>query len=306
MSDCKLYPPLAALRAFEAVGRLGGIRKAARELDIDHTVVSRHLRALESLLSVSLVDRDGGGISLTASGRSFHGEIYQGLRSIANATGKLIEGGEAQQLHIWCIPGFATLWLADHLNGFMAAHPDIVVDFRPADYSPDFRFKEVSGDIRYLRPWEVLKLPSMVRTVEFARPNVFPVASAEFLRQARNIDTAADLLSLPLLHEDNDLEWRNWFTLQGVPDPSSLPGPRLWHAHLTLNAARQGQGVALANSMLLGHNPRDDGLVQVVPRSGSFKPVRFGGYTFIARDDQWNVPAIKRFRSWLQKIADLD
>ena len=118
------------------------------------------------------------------------------------------------------------------------------------------------------------------------------------------IDAAIDLLSLPLLHEDNDLEWRNWFILQGVSDPSSLPGPRLWHAHLTLNAARQGRGVALANSMLLGHDPKANGLVRVIPKSRRFEPVRFGGYTFMTRDDQWNVPAIKRFRYWLQKMAN--
>lgn len=304
MSDGKLYPPLAALRAFEAVGRLGGIRRAARELSVDHTVISRHLRTLENWVGVALVDRTRNNTLLTNEGLAFHGEIYQGLRTIANATGRLLEGAGPQHLHVWCIPGFATLWLADHLNAFMAEHPDVVVDFRPADYSPDFRFKEVDGDIRYLRRWEEDKLPPMVRTVEFARPTVFPVASREFLARMPEVNEAADLLSFPLLHEDNDLEWRNWFLLQDIPEVPPLSGPRLWHAHLTLNAARQGQGVALANPMLMGGNEdEEDGLVRVVPRRRPFNPVRFGGYTFIARDDQWNAPAIKRFRHWLQRTA---
>jgi len=301
MSDGRLYPPLAALRAFEAVGRLGGIRKAAKELGTDHTVVSRHLRSLENWVGTSLVERRKNDTILTSEGKAYHDEVYEGLRVIANATGKLLDGEGAQHLYIWCIPGFATLWLADHLSEFMVQNPDIIVDFRPTDYSPDFRYKEVGGDIRYLRRWEEEKLPRTVQIFEFARPNVFPVASPECLAQLPEINEAADLLHLPLLHEDNDLEWRNWFLLQNVDVSTDLSGPRLWHAHLTLNAARQGHGIALANPMLLGSRSDDGSLVPVVPRGKPFAPVRFGGYTFIAREDQWNVPATKRFRHWLRE-----
>lgn len=51
----KALPPFAALRAFEMVGRVGGIRRAASLLAIDHTVVSRHVRALEEWVGVPLV-----------------------------------------------------------------------------------------------------------------------------------------------------------------------------------------------------------------------------------------------------------
>lgn len=303
MSDGRLYPPLAALRAFEAAGRLGGIRKAAKELSIDHTVVSRHLRTLETWLGTPLMQRNRSDTSLTNEGKRYHDQICEGLSIIANATGEFLNGSGPQHLHIWCIPGFATLWLADHLSDFMTRNPDIVVDFRPTDYSPDFRFKDVDGDIRYLRRWEEDKLPRTVRTLEFARPSVFPVASMDCLAQLPEINGPEDLLTMPLLHEDNDLEWRHWFMLQGIDVREELPGPRLWHAHLTLNAARQGHGIALANELLMGGRPDDNRLVPLVPRGKSFEPVRFGGYTFISREDQWNVPATKRFRHWLQATS---
>jgi hypothetical protein len=51
-----------------------------------------------------------------------------------------------------------------------------------------------------------------------------------------------------LLHEESDLEWRLWFSSQGLKVAlSPLAGPRLWHAHVALEAAKRDQGIALAN-----------------------------------------------------------
>ena len=72
MTDQRLLPPLAALRAFEAVGRLGGIRRAAKELTIDHAVVSRHIRSLEAWVGVQLLVRSSTGYTLTEPGELYH------------------------------------------------------------------------------------------------------------------------------------------------------------------------------------------------------------------------------------------
>jgi len=306
VSDSRLLPPLAALRAFEAVGRLGGIRRAAKELDIGHAVVSRHLHSLETWVGAPLVIRNGAANQLTEEGEFYHREIYGALTTIANATGKLMRASNELSFSLWCIPGFAFLWLADHLGDFITANPEINVDFRPADQSPDFRAKEVHADIRYLRDWEVGAVSRLAHRIEFARPEVFPVASPACLAQLPPVETVADLLKLPLLHEDNDLEWSHWLQAQGLEVTERLPGSRLWHAHLTLNAARQGYGVALANHMLLGDDLATGRLVPVMPRGGAFRPVTFGAYTFLAREDRWSTPVIARFRQWLQRTVAAD
>jgi DNA-binding transcriptional LysR family regulator len=303
VADSKLYPPLAALRAFEAVGRLGGIRRAAKELTIDHAVVSRHIRSLEAWVGVPLVVRHNAGNALTPQGESFHQQIASALTIISNATGELMSSGDDMHLSVWCIPGFASLWLADRLSGFMAENPQIDVDFRPADESPDFRSKDVDCDIRYLHDWETDRIPRMVHRLEVARPRVFPVASREFVDAMPEIQGAEDLLALPLLHEESDAEWSNWMGAQGVGVSGRLAGARLWHAHLTLNAARQGQGVALANDMLLADQAKTGDLVRIEPAGRGFEPVRFGGYTLLAREDRWTAPEILRFRRWLLKAV---
>jgi len=306
LSDNKLLPPLAALRAFEAVGRLGGIRRAAKELGIGHAVVSRHIQSLESWVGTPLVIRNGAANQLTAEGEIYHQEIYGALTKIASATGTLMRASNELSLSLWCIPGFAFLWLSDRLGDFITSHPEIDVDFRPSDQAPDFRGKEVHGDIRYVRDWEVSDLSRLVHRFEFARPSIFPVASPACAAQLPPIQSVEDLLRLPLLHEENDLEWIYWLQAQGLQVEERIPGSRLWHAHLTLNAARQGYGVALANSMLLGDDLEAGRLVPLQPLGGTFRPVTFGAYNFLAREDRWSAPVIVRFRQWLQRSVAAD
>lgn len=303
MANSKLYPPLAALRAFEAAGRLGGIRRAAKELGIDHAVVSRHVRSLESWVGVPLLGRRGNSYELTEQGMVYHAEIASALAKIATATGRMVEVQEDLRLSIWCVPGFAFLWLADRLGDFTRAHPEISVDFRPCDHAPDFRAREVDCDIRYVRDWEEGPIARVAHRLEFARPNVFPVCSPELRESLPPIENAASLLECPLLHEDGDVEWKGWFAAQHVRIETRMQGPRLWHAHLTLAAARQGRGVALANPMLLGNDLAEGTLVPIQPRVGTFAPACYGGYTLFARDDRWNARPVIAFRRWLTRAV---
>nr|WP_240530081.1 LysR substrate-binding domain-containing protein [Novosphingobium sp. PC22D] len=296
---------MAALRAFEAVGRLGGVRRAARELTVDHAVVSRHIRSLEGWVGVQLIARVGNQRSLTEQGEKYHREISQALMAIAASTGQLIAGDGAHSLRLTCIPGFATLWVADRLGGFIAENPELHVDFRPSDEAPDFRGKDVDCDIRYLRDWDKDSLPREVKSLEIVRPAVFPVASPDLLAELPPIETLEDLLRCPLLHEDGDDEWKRWLKEQGVAVEGQLSGPRLWHAHLTLNSARHGRGVALANNMLLGDALKRGELVVVKPAEGAIKRIALGAYVLLAREDRWNAPAVLRFRRWIRPaVAD--
>jgi len=72
-------------------------------------------------------------------------------------------------------------------------------------------------------------------------------------------------------------------------------------------AARQGHGVALANRWLLRDDIEAGRLVEIIPANGSFRPIRFGAYTILAREDRWNSPSVLRFRRWLQEeVASSD
>ncbi len=76
----KLLPAFQTLRAFEAVGRLSGIRRAAQDLQLDHAVVSRHLRTLEEWAGTPLIARQNGRSVLTDEGVRYHARISAALR----------------------------------------------------------------------------------------------------------------------------------------------------------------------------------------------------------------------------------
>jgi LysR family glycine cleavage system transcriptional activator len=291
-------PAYAALRAFEAIGRLGGIRRAAVALGLDHAVVSRHLRALEEWAGVPLINRQREARILTEAGARYHQRIARALEEIALASAELIAIRNDGVLRMWVMPGFALGWLTGRLPGLQALVPQVELILRPTDTSPDFACYEADVGIHYFAGLEVQQTPTGLRRIELARPEVFPVASPKVARSLRSLGRIEDLLRAPLLHEESDAHWRSYFSACGVACAEALPGPRLWYAHLALEAARHGQGVALANPFLLGDDLSTGRLVPVLDKPLGGR-VALGSYTFTARADRWQSPVVGELRRWL-------
>lgn len=93
----RALPPFETLRAFDAIARLGGVRKAAQYLCRDHAVISRHLRAIEDWTGTKLIQRSAVGSVLTEDGVRYHRDIASALDIIARATADLIRRGDSQK-----------------------------------------------------------------------------------------------------------------------------------------------------------------------------------------------------------------
>ncbi len=297
-------PPLSLLLAFEATGRLGGIRRAGFALKVDHTVVSRRIRALEDWAGTRLVTRQHTATTLTPEGARFHGKVTQALADLTLAAAELRRSGAENHLSIWCVPGFASQWLISRLYGFKSANENISLELRPTDRSPDFDRFEADVDIRYIPDTAAKLAPHVgVRQLEIARPAVLAVASPLHPAVGTPLRNVAELTNAPLLHEESDAEWRAWFTALGLPTPTALAGPRLWHGHLTLEAARCGQGIALANRFLVREELASGQLVDVMDVMKDPREVTLGAYVLTARRDRWQSSTIARFRRWLTAQA---
>lgn len=284
-ADRRAIPPFASLRAFEAFGRLGGVRKAAQELSVHHSVVSRHLHALEQWLGVPLFDRTASVPRLNDMARRYHEIISSSVIDIARATRDIVYADSVRKyLLIWCVPGFATRWLAPNLDDFAQRHPEIEVELRPTDHPPDLRADEADADIRFVRDISEAVPAAGVEWLRFARPRVFPVASPTWLDHHAFSGQPRDFLSQRLLHEENDEEWRGWFTANGVAAGPRIPGPRLYHANMTLDAARRSQGIALANPFLIGDDLAEGRLRFVGTPEGHCAEAEIGAYTLAVRD----------------------
>jgi LysR family transcriptional regulator, glycine cleavage system transcriptional activator len=286
-------PSLIALRAFEAVGRTGSVRAAGDELAVSHTVVSRHLQNLQKSLGVTLVRGEGRGVTLTEAGLAFHAQISQAFDIIARAT-MSVRPATSPTLNIWCIPGIANRLLLSRLPELTGPPRNWDVNLQPTLSHPDLVRAEADAEIVYA---DVVDSRDVLMAEALVRPRVFPVASPAYLARYPAITGLVDLSKIALIHEESTEQWERWFELAGVFDLPPLRGQRLWHAHLAIEAARLGHGVALANDVLVADDLRSGALVEVLPSS-----VYMETYQLVALRKRWDDPAIAALRDWLKRV----
>ncbi len=232
------------------------------------------------LVGTPLVVRHGTGNTLTSDGEAYHAEIYEALKLISTATGRLIKGDGPLKLRIWCISRLRLAVAHGHLNGIMRDNR------RSRRFPPGRRAARFPLDgCRWRHP---LSAPLGGILAAAQRPQI-RVRAAEChssgepgsARQAAaHHQCPPTCCTAPLLHEDNDLEWVHWFRLQDV-DPARRPwlGRGSGMPISPSIAARHGNGIAWPTGCCSVTSSGTDGLVEVQPASGQFAPVQFGGYT---------------------------
>ncbi|MDQ8731480.1 LysR family transcriptional regulator [Bradyrhizobium sp. LHD-71] len=285
-------PSLNAMRAFEAFARTGSVKAASDELAVSPTVVSRHLRNLQLDLDVALVEPRGRGLLLTAAGEAFHTQIRRAFEIMRQANDD-IRPDRRRSLTLWCIPGIANHRLLPALPILQSRLGNYEIVLQPTLSRPDLMRGEADAEVICING---LEAHADVRTELIAHPLVHAVASPSFQSRFPEVRTAADFLKLPLIHEASTLYWEQWLEYSGVTDFPMLRGPRLWHAHLTIEAARLGQGVALANTLLVEDDLKSGRLVDLSPH-----PVRLGGYYFLAAAKRWGDAELVVLRRWLKE-----
>lgn len=293
-------PPFAALRAFDAVFRYGGIRKAAIGLGLNHAVVSRHIRMLENWVGLALVMRAGNRLTLTADGERYHARIAAAFAEMLLATDELTGRRDDAPLRIYSIPGFATQWLSAELARFERDSPGDRVELKPTEQSANLAMHEADVDIRFYRDDRAQPTMRNQLCYELARPKLLPLASPELAASLSQATDRQDILGWPFIHDDDDSEWRYWFHLNGIEVPS-LPGMLCWHSNLSVAAAREGRGVVLASRFLVEQDLQAGRLVQL--SAPGIEPKEVGHYSLIAREDRWSIPTLVRLRHFLRARA---
>ena len=282
-------PPLSMVRAFEAVGRLASMRRAATDLGVCHTVVSRHVRNLEAWLGARLVEAGPRGIVLTEEGRAYHRAVAGAFDALAAATADLRPASARGLLRVWCVPGLAARWFASRLGDLQAALPGTEIVLRATTERADFARREADCEIRFGdRP----EPPARAELMEHSR--LFPVAAPDWIAANPPVAGLGDLESRRLIHEESRDQWRRWFERAGHHPRGDLAGPRLWYASSALDAAVAGQGVALATRLQAADDLRAGRLVELLATD-----VSLGDYWFAAPETRWNDPVLTRFRAWL-------
>lgn len=286
-------PPLHMIRAFDAVAHRGTMRRAADDVGISHTVISRRIRDLEAWLGVRLVTTGPRGARLTRQGEVYFKAVSRAFDLLSAATAELKPLVRRRTLRIWCMPGLATGWLTPRLAMVQNALPEADLVLRASARAPDFAAEEADVMIGFHERGDV---PD--GAVALMQPRMLPVASPGWVRDHGLPPSLAALARQTLVHEESQQQWRDWFEAAGVRIGHALRGPHLSDANLGLDAALAGVGVALVPPFMAMEEIARGRLVEL------FKTNVVLGRYYLLRSPALRKDALaQRFQDWL--VAEL-
>ncbi|WP_323005401.1 LysR family transcriptional regulator [Pseudorhodobacter sp.] len=260
-------PPLNALRAFEAVARLGSFRAAAEALFVTQSAISHQIRNVENWLGKPLFEREGNRTRLLPHGAELAHSLAASLAEIEAACDRA--RNTSQALVIAAIPSVAMCWLIPRLNRFRTAHPDIEIRIVYAMHGREINFHDVH--LAFVFAKDPPTGPMITAHLYLAGQSV-PVCSPSCLaRLGRLPQTVTDFLALGLLHDGTPKGWSNWLSgLTGsAPDPTKargFDGTSFEDFNLLRAAALSGQGAALCPKAMIQPDLDSGGLVQISDR----------------------------------------
>lgn len=247
MSRQALLPSINDLLAFEAASRHGSFTRAAAELNLTQSAISRNIRVLEESLGTQLFERVRQRVVLTAAGSIYMQDARRILDDLRDATQRAMSFSERETLlNVAVLPTFASRWLVPRLPTFMKAHPDVTINFSTRLQPFNFSTEPFDAAIHYGRAaW-----PGAV-THHLMSEVMVVVASPEYLED-RDIRTSADLSRCTLLHlSTRPMAWTNWFEQAGLNIDAALAGPRYEQFSMLAQGAQAGLGVAILPSMFI-------------------------------------------------------
>jgi len=294
-------PPLDALVAFESAARHLSFTRAADEIALTQSAVSRQIQMLEQRLGVALFRRMHRAIALTDEGRTLQLAVVDALVRLDRATRDIRQAERIKAVIVTTTAGFAGLWLIPRLSAFVAAHPGVDVRITTSYELVNLERDAVDVAIRY-RPIDVA-LPAGSMTL-FGE-TVFPVCSPK-LRASKvaPLREPADLARHILLSMEGDnseqlLDWNLWLHALGVADLKPAGMLRFSSYDQIIQAAIAGQGVALGRMPLLERQLA--GRQLVAPFRKSLVSPR--GYCVIVSTRSADRPEVRAFVDWLVLTA---
>ncbi|SFJ52461.1 LysR family transcriptional regulator, glycine cleavage system transcriptional activator [Bosea sp. OK403] len=301
-------PPFAGLLTFEAVLRLGSMTLAADELGLTQSAVSHRIRALESFFGAPLLERLNPGLRATEAGLRLARELAPLLGTIAGMRRRIADQRGPRVFRLGLSPSLLAWWLSPRLPSLCNAFPDLSIEVCTWDTAAEAARTEVDLALLWLPQAGRLQADTMqvdtmgeARELPFPSESVFPVVAPRLLE---TIGPGQDWRALPLLAkgrrgDETEREW-SWTTwLRKGPGLEAL---RFRDIGSSLQAALDGNGVALARSLLVADALRQQRLVRL-PGLGEAHAC---SNTQVA---QWRDPrdrTAERMAAWLVSSAGQD
>ncbi len=295
-------PPIAALRALAVAARHLSFTKAADELNVTQSAVSHQIKHIEELWDVKLFERRPRQLVLTSAGEKLAEIVNKFIEDLGEALDEIKAEEGHTALRVEALPSLAVKWLVPRLQAFREEHPEVDVwlstrhSERLGLERGDLDAVITLGDGNYpgFKSWELM------------RDYVIPVARPRFLEEVGMPENPEDLCNLPLLLRHSGIlspGWEYWFDYAGVDkdlyQPALRDGTRFPDTNMAIQAAFEGQGVALARSAHVWEDLETGRLVRLF---NIHCPSDVSVY-FVCRPERADRPAMVAYRDWLIREA---
>ena len=281
----RTLPPLNALRAFDAAGRHQSFSRAAEELSVSHSAISRHVRGLEARMGVPLFRDLPRGLELTREGRIYLERIVPALEAIAEATEDLTHRPQGQ-VTVNSEPVIAERLIMPRLGAFRARLPDVDVRLEASSRLADLDRFEADIAVRFAHTG-VLDTPGDL----LSNAAVYPYATPDL---AASVTAPADLLNLPRLRDRSIGIWEAWFRAAGVDTDGGTDDGWRPSSPLSYVAALNGQGVYLSSAECVSSDVEAGRLVQCFDIG-----IQDGAFYLVYGNRSMRRPAVREVRAWL-------
>lgn len=309
------FPPLNALKAFEAAARHLSVKKAAQELNVTPAAVSHQIKALEEYLQVQLFHRLNRGLELTDAARAALPKLREGFDALAQAVERLRAHQAGGTLTVSAAPSLATRWLMPRLHRFFAAHPETEVRVSARTRLVTESGRRMTDERGALDAWledsDVAMLyghgdyPGL-HVDKLLSLTIAPICSPRLASGSQPLAAPEDLRHHTLIHDDTGdfydgvPYWDVWLKAAGVTGIDAGRGPHFSHAVLALEAAIDGLGVVASMPVLAAEYLAAGRLVMPFELQVPLASAYFIVYTEAAG----TRPAVKAFRNWLLAEAN--
>lgn len=295
----EVIPPFLSMRVFEAAARSGSFARAAEELGITAGAVSQHIRVLEEFAGQPLFRRLGRGVELTEAGQGAFSHASAAMAEMLQAGRAMRASMRGRRISLSTAPSFASKWLIPRLNRFQETYPDVEVRMSADMTLVDFAASDIDLAIRYgAGGYEGLYCERLMSE------SVVVVGSPRLLEGRPPITSAADLLDLPLIHDESPERdpscptWSMWFAARGQKRDDAERGLRFNQSSLALEAASAGKGLVLAKRQLALRDIADGLLMPLLAQAED--PVGFAYWLVWPRGRRFE-PAQVAFLAWLRE-----
>ena len=297
-------PPLKALRAFEAAARHLSFSKAAEELFVTPGAISQQIKLLEEFLGVSLFKRMHRRILLTDSAQCILPGIQSGLNQMSNALDELKSINFERPITITTPPSFATKWLVPRLKSFRKSNPEIDIRIDTSIEVVDLTHSDIDIAIRFGNgEYTDMQVDFMLHQ------EVFPVCSPKLVSKKRPLKHPSDLKNFEILQYDPHLwesdwpDWQMWLMAVGAEDVDMHRGLSFSQQELLVQAAIDGQGVALVGSVSVEDDLKAGKLIKPFEQSYPLKL----SYYFVTTPAKATWPNIIAVKNWVfQELSQSD